>query len=450
MESMDITYKNLTGVDIAQQKHLWDERGKGYYGEHLVFSELYPHVSGACKILMNIEIPNGQGKTTEIDLLLIHETGFYVFEVKHYKGTIYGNAGDKSWTQYFRTTSNEHFYNPVSQNRNHINALVKMFPGVPAHSYIVFTNPDCVLKVTNVPEDVSVCNLRDMLNDITPRLERNPPVFNTKDIDELFGNLKKYSPMLEQPVPVDGEVIPFYDYVQALGQHCQQFVAGKEMEFQQKTHKVKVRTAGIAAGVIAACLLFSVTSIIGAQKKSENAIAEAQKEVAAITAEAEQRISAAEDAMAKFAQKFEHVAEFSDGDISISDNLISVSDVILEESSDILNAVNFACRLTCVSDAYGISVEEDAALVVILKDGTVKEYDLWNNSYPYTSRVRMGKGGSLGTATIGRHEFYDVELSDIAYIKLSNLGVWSLKQYSNDDITTGYEIELYDAMKAEN
>lgn len=38
---------------------------------------------------MNLNIPIEDGKTTEIDLLMIHETGIYVFEIKHYKGTIY-------------------------------------------------------------------------------------------------------------------------------------------------------------------------------------------------------------------------------------------------------------------------------------------------------------------------------------------------------------------------
>lgn len=437
MEHMDTTYKNLTGVDIEQQKRLWDERGKGYYGEYLVLSELYPHIPGTCKILMNIKIPNGEGKTTEIDLLLIHETGFYVFEVKHYKGTIYGNSADKNWTQYFRTTSNEHFYNPVAQNQNHINALAKMFPGVPSYSFVVFTHPDCVLKITNIPEGISVCNLRDVLNDITPHLERKPSVFSMKDIDELFEILKKYSPMLEKSVSVVGEVVPFSDYVQMLGKHCQQFIAEKEIEFRQKTHKVKARITGVAAGVIIACLLFSVIFIIGAHKKTEDAIAEA-----------ELRISAAENALEQFAQKFEHVTEFNNGNISITDSLISVSDVVLEKSSDILNAINFACQLTCKSNTYGISIEEDAALVVILKDGTAKEYDLWNESYPYKSRVRMG--GSSETKIIGQHEFYDIELSDIAYIKLTNLGVWAIKQYSDDDIATGYEIELYDAAETGN
>ncbi|MCI8554207.1 MAG: NERD domain-containing protein [Clostridiales bacterium] len=100
---MDIKeiYNNLTNVNIDNQKELWDARGKGYYGEYLVFCELYKQISGNCKILMNLDIPTRNGKTTEVDLLLIHETGIYVFEIKHYQGTIYGKDTDNTWTQYF-------------------------------------------------------------------------------------------------------------------------------------------------------------------------------------------------------------------------------------------------------------------------------------------------------------------------------------------------------------
>ena len=68
------TYRQLTNVDIIEQKQIWDERGKGYYGEYLLFCELYKEISGECKILMNLNIPVNAMNTTEIDLLLIHET----------------------------------------------------------------------------------------------------------------------------------------------------------------------------------------------------------------------------------------------------------------------------------------------------------------------------------------------------------------------------------------
>ena len=82
---------------------------------------------------MNLQVPVGDGKSTEIDLLLIHETGLYVFEIKHYKGTIYGKFSDKKWTQYFRTASNNSFQNPILQNQYHIKALKSKFPDIPIH-----------------------------------------------------------------------------------------------------------------------------------------------------------------------------------------------------------------------------------------------------------------------------------------------------------------------------
>ena len=116
-------YKQLTNVDIEEQKKLWDERGKGYYGEFLVFCELYKNIPGNCKILMNLNIPTANEKATEIDLVLMHETGIYVFEIKHYKGAIYGDNTGNIWTQYFRTTKNSTFKNPILQNAYHIDAL---------------------------------------------------------------------------------------------------------------------------------------------------------------------------------------------------------------------------------------------------------------------------------------------------------------------------------------
>ena len=99
-------YSNLTGVDIEEQKRLWDERGKGYYGEYLVFKELFFNIEGVSKFLMNLYVPTDGEKTTELDLMMIHETGIYVFEIKHYKGIIYGKDMDRKWTQYFKTEDN--------------------------------------------------------------------------------------------------------------------------------------------------------------------------------------------------------------------------------------------------------------------------------------------------------------------------------------------------------
>ena len=163
---MDVkkAYNQLTNVDIAKQKELWDERGKGYYGEYLVFCNLYKYIKGNCKILMNLNVPTGTGKTTEIDLLMIHETGIYVFEIKHYKGTIYGDDTGDIWTQYFRTAKNNVFKNPVLQNTYHLKAINKLYPSVPIKSIIVFTNENCTIKVKRENKNIDICTLNDLYN----------------------------------------------------------------------------------------------------------------------------------------------------------------------------------------------------------------------------------------------------------------------------------------------
>ena len=122
---IDKIYQELTGVNIQEQKILWDERGKGYYGEYLIFKELFCEINNTSKILMNLEIPTPTGKKTEIDLILIMESGIYVFESKHYKGIIYGQMTDGIWIQWFKTKKSSHFNNPVKQNQYHIDNLKK-------------------------------------------------------------------------------------------------------------------------------------------------------------------------------------------------------------------------------------------------------------------------------------------------------------------------------------
>ncbi|MBP5209039.1 MAG: NERD domain-containing protein, partial [Clostridia bacterium] len=84
MEKYDEIYKYLTGVDIRKETNLWDERGKGYYGEFLVFCKLFDSLPAPSKILMNVHVPTGYGTTTEVDLLAITPVGIIVYEVKHY------------------------------------------------------------------------------------------------------------------------------------------------------------------------------------------------------------------------------------------------------------------------------------------------------------------------------------------------------------------------------
>lgn len=417
---MEEIYYNLTGVDIKEQKKIWDERGKGYYGEFLVLKALYKNIPGTCKILMNLQISTSNGKTTEIDLLMIHETGFYVFEIKHYKGTIYGKANENRWTQYFRTAPNQSFRSPVQQNQYHITALKAMFPNVPIRSIIVFTSDDCDLRVENRDPNVTICRLNEMIGIIRRLYMSRRIVYEMEQINDYFNLLLDYAPEGKKAVSVNGKVIPFYQYLETLAREFNDGVKQNKMETQKFVRKT--------IAVCAVCAFCAVLICVGISKYHAD------------------RVLVAEKALSDFAQKFEHVEEYNNGALYFSDDLITVSDVVLVESKDVLNAVNFSCLLTACGENYGVIVGENAMINVILKDGSVKEYNLWNESYPYWSDVRLG---SLlqPTGKIGMHEFYDVNVSDISYIKLTNLGIWSKNSTSLDSIADGYEVELFDCMK---
>lgn len=61
---------------------------KGNYGEFLTFT--YPEKLDIYKRLMtNLYLPKEDGTTTEIDLIMIAESGIYVIESKNYSGWIF-------------------------------------------------------------------------------------------------------------------------------------------------------------------------------------------------------------------------------------------------------------------------------------------------------------------------------------------------------------------------
>lgn len=105
------------------------EENIGEYGEFLTLKKIIvtcKRFDGYYKILRNIYLQTKNG-TTEVDTILIHETGIYVFESKNYSGWIFGNNKQKEWTQAVDRYTKNRFYNPIWQNEGHISALKRLF-----------------------------------------------------------------------------------------------------------------------------------------------------------------------------------------------------------------------------------------------------------------------------------------------------------------------------------
>lgn len=169
----------------------FEKQLKGIVGESIIQLLLNSPQLGYRKILKNIYVPYGN-KTTEIDVVMIHETGIYVIESKNYSGWIFGNEKQQQWTQMLNSYTKKRFYNPVWQNRTHIRALsdYASIEQSKIKSYIVFSDR-CELKA--VPPNTSECIITKIdlflyaiYNDINNRKK----IFTVEEVNQIEEKLK--------------------------------------------------------------------------------------------------------------------------------------------------------------------------------------------------------------------------------------------------------------------
>ncbi|WP_234998425.1 NERD domain-containing protein [Salirhabdus sp. Marseille-P4669] len=95
---------------------------KGKIGEAKVAFLLERLDKNTYIVFNDLLVPKANGKTTQIDHVVISVYGIFVIETKNYKGWIFGNEKNKYWTQQIYQRK-ERFYNPVWQNFGHIKSL---------------------------------------------------------------------------------------------------------------------------------------------------------------------------------------------------------------------------------------------------------------------------------------------------------------------------------------
>ena len=171
-------------------------RDLGRSGEYRTFLKL-EKVNKDKIILSEVYVPKKDGTTTEIDLIMIHETGIYVFESKNYSGWIYGSEKDKNWTQTLNRNSKYKFYNPIRQNAGHINALKDLLDiqeDWAYKSYIVFSER-CELKKLNVTETpyLQILKRNELVKRIKKDLANSDKIFSSEDVEALYIYLKDYT-----------------------------------------------------------------------------------------------------------------------------------------------------------------------------------------------------------------------------------------------------------------
>lgn len=127
-------------TNYASKKRRLTPEEKGAAGEAAILRALRP-LPGYARTVRNLYIQKDDGNWTEIDILLIHQTGMYVFESKAYNGYIYGSEDDKRWLQQFKGKRSVFFPNPIWQNKGHVTAIRQKTGGdfPPVRSLVVFS-----------------------------------------------------------------------------------------------------------------------------------------------------------------------------------------------------------------------------------------------------------------------------------------------------------------------
>ena len=132
---------------------------KGKTGEAIV-RKILEKVTGYKKIINNIMI-NDNGKSRQIDHILICSKGVFVIETKNYAGQIYGKEDSDEWKQYLNGKV-YNFKNPIFQNYGHKKIIEKTLKDEKNIIPLVVFTTRCKLKV-NAKKSL-VINTNQLLN----------------------------------------------------------------------------------------------------------------------------------------------------------------------------------------------------------------------------------------------------------------------------------------------
>ena len=191
-------YKHSNYYKITQNSYRSVFNDDGRYGEYLIYQNLQIFESIECQFLFNLYIPKENGKTTEIDIIMLHQKGLFVIESKNYSGWIFGNENHKQWTQTlpsrYGECHKEHFYNPIMQNATHIRAIRKYIDDtIPIYSVIAFSD-NCTLKKITTKGKTIVTYYSSIEEEIKNKLSAiNNYSMTPKLFNETYNKLSQYT-----------------------------------------------------------------------------------------------------------------------------------------------------------------------------------------------------------------------------------------------------------------
>src|SRR4051812_29516238 len=135
-------------------------------------------------IFHDLYLKKSNGKYYQVDVVVATSVGIIVFEVKRYGGWIFGTGYQRQWTQELAFGLEKHrFYNPVIQNKTHIENLKRQLNqgNVPFFSVIVFYG-DCRFKdISSIPDGIFLIKPDRIIEVVkTIKETNNPAMYRNK------------------------------------------------------------------------------------------------------------------------------------------------------------------------------------------------------------------------------------------------------------------------------
>ena len=178
-------------------------RNRGQCGENKIYDT--PEKLSGCKAMLpNCYLPTENGDVTEVDLILIHESGIYVIESKNYSGWIFGSENQRYWTQSFSDgkggSQKYKFYNPIWQNDTHIKALQWVLGDtrVNIYSYIVFGDECRLMDIRQNTDNYYVVQRKELLSSVKANAEAYGSLLSDEMIDWYYRELYPYTQVSEE------------------------------------------------------------------------------------------------------------------------------------------------------------------------------------------------------------------------------------------------------------
>ncbi len=171
-----IIYQNIQNQKLLQTV---TKTHRGTRTERLMVLKLLKSGIPHQTIFHDLYIKKADSHYCQIDLVVATKVGIIVFEVKKYNGWIFGLANQTYWTQVLAYGREKYrFYNPIFQNKKHIEDLKKQLPqfqNIPFYSMIVFFGNCSFRNLDYLPNSTFLVKSNRVIKVVNEILEQNEP-----------------------------------------------------------------------------------------------------------------------------------------------------------------------------------------------------------------------------------------------------------------------------------